>query len=781
MKQILKSTLRNFIRKPATNLINLFGLAISLGLVIILSLYSFSELTTDNFHKNADRVYLYGENGKIYTPGILKEQIDLSISGVETAVRIGNAWESPVFQAAGHDPLQSDLIFADDGFFRLFTYKTIEGNLDVALKEPMSLVITKQLAQKLFGSNQAVGQIVKLNNSKELTVKAVIEKQKENSCLSFNALTSIATQKIVQPNEGEFTEWGWSNFQTFLLLKKNVNPEEIAKKITALIPENNRNDYKNTHLIPLKKIYFSKLELYGADFLHTGDKNRVLILILVAAMVLMIALINFVNISSSHWLDKIRQTGVMKVLGARQSTILRNMLAETFIFFLLALFLSVLLAIIFIPAIQNYTGIRVNPTLMLSGSFLSIAIGISFILSFLFCMIPAFRVSSSNALDNLKKNLNPQTGKSPLRGILVTAQFTIVIVLIAFTLLVQKQVNFGSSSFGFNQENTIAINITPQLNQKKDVLKKILQDNPSVKQVSMCQYYPGKNISQWGTQLETGNGKKQVNFDTFAADAEFFSLMGLQLVSGRFYSDNLSTDAGTVVVNESFLRENKIDNPVGKRLLTRNGAEIIGVVKDFHYKPVNHPIVALAIRNDPYASYCLVNLKTPDFNSLHNAIQNIKKETAEFSPSFPVDITFFDQAVEKMYQSELQFRRTFTLFSGCAIVICCLGILAMSLFACQRRIKEIGIRKVNGAKTSEVMMMLNKDFVKWVAIAFVIATPIAYYAMNRWLESFAYKTELSWWIFALAGLLALGIALITVSWQSWKAATRNPVESLRNE
>ena len=776
---IIKPTYRNFIRKPTTNLISLLGLAISLALVIILSLYSFSELTTDHFHKNADRVYAYGEN-KIHTPGILKEQIDLSIPNVEAAVRIAETWDPPVFQFAENEPLKSDMIFADEGFFRLFSYKTIEGDPEAALKEPMSLVITKPLAEKLFGKEYAVGKPLKLNNSKELTVRAVIESAGGNSCLSFSALTSIANQKIIQPNEGEFTKWDWSNFQTFLLLKNNANPEETTKSIMALVPEDYRNDYKNVKLIPIKNLYFSKLQLFETDFIRLGDKNKVLVLILVAALVLIIALINFVNISSSQWLDKIRQTGVMKVIGAKPFVLLRNMLAETFLFFLSALLLAFLLAVIFIPTIQNYTGISVNSKLMFSLSFLLIAVGGSFMLSFLFSMIPAFKVSSSNALDNLKKNLAPRTGKSPLRGILVAAQFTITIVLIAFTLLVQKQVNFGSSSFGFNQENIVAINITPQLSQKKDVIKKILQNNPSVKQVSMCQYYPGKDISQWAKKIETGDGEKDVDFDTFAADAQFFNLMGLQLVSGRFYSDNLLSDAGKIVVNESFLRQNKIDNPIGKKF-TKNGAEIIGVVKDFHYKAVNHPIAALTIRNDPAASYCLVNLQTSDFNSLHSTIQKIKEQITLLSPSFPVEVMFFDQAVGKMYQSEIQFRKTFSLFAGMAIVICCMGILAMSLFACQRRIKEIGVRKVNGAKISEILAMLNKDFVKWVVVAFVIATPIAYYAMNKWLENFAYKTTLSWWIFALAGLLALGIALLTVSWQSWRAATRNPVEALRYE
>jgi len=229
-----------------------------------------------------------------------------------------------------------------------------------------------------------------------------------------------------------------------------------------------------------------------------------------------------------------------------------------------------------------------------------------------------------------------------------------------------------------------------------------------------------------------------------------------------------------------------MENPIGAKFVMGFGenpplSEIVGVVKDFHYKQVNVPIGSLIIKNDTYASYCLVSASTRNFKSLSSFVQYVKDETNKLSPSFPVEISFLDQAVENMYQSELQFRRTFTLFAGCAIVICCLGILAMSMFACQRRIKEIGIRKVNGARVSEVLAMLNRDFVKWVAIAFVIATPIAWYAMNKWLESFAYKTSLSWWIFALAGLLALGIALLTVSWQSWKAATRNPVEALRYE
>ena len=788
MQNIFKTTFRNFVRKPATNLINLVGLAVSLALVIILSVYSYSELTTDNYHKNGDRLYLYADlNGRMYMPAILKDQIDLNIPEVESAVRLAGGWEAPVFQAGDRDPITSDMVFADADFFKLFTYQAAEGNLETALKEPMTVVLTKPLAEKIFGHEPAVGKTLKLNNNKEMTVSAVINEPQANTSLSFSAITSTETRKIVQPNGEEFTNWGWSNFQLFILLKEGVKPDETAKKIVSLYPKDDQNqeELSRLKLNPFKNVYFAKFSLFGNTYLRGGDKRKVMILLMVAALVLMIALVNFVNISSSQWMEKIRQTGVLKVIGAGKSGLLSNFLSEAFILFLMSLFLAILLVQVLFPVISGYTGIHFNTQLLYKPSFLVVSVAGTFILSIVFSIIPALRISSSKAVDNLKKTIEPGTSSSILRGILVTTQFVIAIVLIAFTVLVQKQVNFGSNNLGFNQENTIGIKLTPQLNSKKEVLKKLLQERPNVAKVSFTQYFPGKQMSHWATN-QGEKEKKQFSFDTFNADAAFFGIAGLQLVQGRFTSEDLPTDRNKLVVNETFLRENKVNDPIGTKMVMGFGqdgglGEIVGVVKDFHYKSVNEPIGSLVIQNQAHAPYCLVSLNTNDFLTLRNTIKEINAAASVISPAFPVEISFFDQAVENLYQSELQFRRTFSLFAGCAIVICCLGILAMSLFACQRRIKEIGIRKVNGATISEVMAMLNRDFVKWVAIAFVIATPIAYFVMNKWLEGFAYKTELSWWIFALAGLLALGIALLTVSWQSWKAATRNPVEALRYE
>ena len=783
MKYLLKTIIRNFIRKPATNLINLLGLAVSFTLVIILSVYCYSELTTDNYHKNGDRVYLYLPSAdRNYTPGVLKENIDTKVPGIESAIRIVGTWEPPVFQGESGNPVTSHLLFADEDFFKLFSYNFIEGDAQSALKDPMTVVITKKLSQQLFGSAEPLGKIIRFNNSKELTVCAVIEEPEKNSCLSISAISSMSTQKLVQGESGEFTDWGWSDFQTFLLLNNGTNPSDVGKTILNIIPTDFQKEYKEARLVPLNKVYFSKFALLGNDYLVTGDKKKVMVLLIVAVLVLIIALVNFFNISSSQWLERIRQTGILKIIGVSRSKILLNVLAEAFIFFLVALLISVDLVNLINPGIRYYTGIRYSSSLTSSPGFIITSLTGILVLSVVFSIIPALRISSSKAIDNLKNTLTPVKSNFSFRGLLVTMQFTIAIILIAFTVLVQKQVRFGSSNLGFNQKNIISIKITSQLDQKKEVFKKLLLEKPAIKEVSFSQFYPGKDTQFRTVQMDLNGEKKELNFDLFSADAVFFRMLGLKLVEGRFYSDTLSTDKLKVVVNETFIREHNLINPLGIKFSMNNREyEIIGVFKDFHFKPVNKSITPLVIRNEPYASYCLVNLHTASFKSLNTLIRDIKASASELSPSFPVEVNFLDQAIQNMYQSELEFRHTFSLFAGCAIVICCLGILAMSLFASQRRIKEIGIRKVNGARISEILSMLNSDFIKWVGIAFVIASPVAWYSMHKWLQSFAYKTELSWWIFGLAGIIAFGIALLTVSWQSWRAATRNPVEALRYE
>lgn len=788
MRFIFKSIINNFTHRPAINIINLAGLSLSLAVVIILSVYCYSELTTDRFNKNVDRVYMYVKSTRgIYTPGILKETIDNKIPGVENIVRMAGTWEPPVFEAEGSEPVTSDLLFADDGFFNLFTFNAVEGDLGSALSEPMMVVITTRLSQRLFGTIYSVGRSIKLNNSKLLTISAVIEEPGANSCISFSALTSIATRKIVQGTtaDGEFKEWGWNNFQTFFLLEKNRDPDEIIRIISEFVPDKEKSSlkYKDASFTRLDKIYFSRFSIFDATYLRFGNKGKVMILLLVAILVLLVALVNYINISSSQWNGKIKQLGLMKVLGARKMEITGNILAESFIFFLSALILGVEFVGVISSGMVNFTGIHFSSGLLHSGGFITFSLLLVLLLSFSFSILPAIRISSSRAVDNLRKSPIHERKNFSFSSILVTVQFTIALSLIAFTFLIQKQVRYGSENMGIKTENIIGIKLTEQLGQKKEVLRKMLQDQPFVSKISFGQYFPGKLISQWGVSLRKNDETKEVKFYTFSADPEFFEMVGLQLVKGRFYTSDISTDRAKMVVNESFARENNIGDPIGGKLNEFNSLEyeIIGVVRDFHYMSFNTPIAPLAILSGPNSSYCLVKIGTGNFNALKKSLDEIRSITSQLSPSFPVEINFFDKAVENMYRSELQFRRTFSVFSACAILISCMGILALSLFTCQRRVKEIGIRKVNGAGITRILFILNRDFLKWVFVAFIISIPISWYAMNKWLQIFSYKTEISWWIFALAGVIVIMIAFITVSFQTLRAATRNPVEALRYE
>jgi putative ABC transport system permease protein len=447
---------------------------------------------TDNYHKNGDRVYLYRLEDRVYTPGLLKDLIDAKVPGVESTVRVGGSWEPPVLQVENKESIISDLIYSDENFFKLFTYNFIEGNAETALKEPLTVVITKTLSYKFFGNEAAVGKTIKLNNDKNLRISAVIEEPNANSCLNISAITNISTRKIVMGNEDEYTNWGWSDFQTFLLLEKGINPEVTGKTILSLFPEEIQKDYLKAKLTPLKKIYFSKFSLLGSNYLIYGDKKKVQILVLVASLVLLIALINFINISSSQWLEKIKQTGVMKVFGATRSSVLVNTIGESFFFFLAALLIAVVLVNAVSPFIRSYAGIHYSQKLTNSPGFMLISLIIIFFLSVTFSIIPALRISSSRAVDNLNKTVSTSSTNFSFRGILVTMQFTIAIVLISFTVLVQKQVRFGSSDLGFDQNNIMSIKLTDQLIQKKDVLKNLLEENSIVKKISFSQFYPGK-------------------------------------------------------------------------------------------------------------------------------------------------------------------------------------------------------------------------------------------------------------------------------------------------
>ncbi len=781
MKCTIKHTFRNIKNKPIVSFLNIIGLSVSLILVIILSTYCYSELTTDTQHIHGKNIYLVKTANGINTPSVLKENIDLKVPEVKKTIRIVEAWKAPVFKTKNSIPVESNLIFSDPEFFKFFTYKAMEGNLKTALDNPYSIVITEKLKTQLFGKTPALGKTIKYNNKELLTVTAVVREPKENSFLKFNAVTSVQTKNAILPQEGELTEWGWSNRQSFVWLNNNVNISEVTSKIHNLYPKKQGQWVKSIHLCPLKDIYFGGFGNYGYSHFQQGDKNKVFILLLVAILILVIALVNFIHITSAQWSEQILKTGILKVNGASRFSIIKNLVIESFLLIFIAILIAIPGLIILSPVIQNYTGIIFNIRLLLSLQFIFIAFVVALSFSIVLSMIPGLKISSSNTVYNLKKSVTVKRTRSFAKGGMVSLQLIISVVLISFTLLVIKQIKFSSDNLVFNQNNSISIKLTDQI--KNDVLKEEINKIATVNKISFTEFYPGNEISNWGgCRFQLEGEEQKIGFSTFNADANFFDVMGLKLIIGKFYPNRLDSINNKVIVNEEFLKFYNIKNPVGGVIMMgQKKYEITGVIQNFHYQSFETPIYPLVIINDEYCPYCIVHINTHNFETLDNSLNEIKNITSEMSPSFPVEISFLDEAVNHMYEKEVQFRRIFSLFSISAIIICALGILAMSIFAAQNRIKEIGIRKVNGAKATEVMHLLNKDIIKWVIVSFTIATPLAWFAMHKWLENFTYKTTLNWWLFALSGMITFGIALLTVSWQSWRAATMNPVEALRDE
>ncbi len=785
MKHTLKLFYRNFRKNLSVNLINVGGLTLSMAVVLMLSAYCYSELMTDRHHDKYDQTFLISSSHKylklgVVTPGVLADHLQNNIPEVQKVVRIAGTWNPPVVKHENGESFQTNLMFADNGFFDVFKYIPIVGDLSNALQEPMSAVVTSSEAIRLFGKTDVVGQNLIINNEYLVTITAVIDEGLNNSFLTFNILLPVSSIPQIPIIDSDFTNWNNLFFLTFVQLENGTDTKKTANIIKNIYYKNSDKESPEAPditLLPTKEIYFAGIDNSYLDFIVVGDKSKVIVLLMVALLIFLMAIINYMNISSYALKDRLHQTGIFKIVGAGRIQLLRNNIFEAILTFVLSVWLALMLTEILRPVVYYYTGMKYANNLIFSPLFIFVSLLVAVLFGILSNISNALKISASPPIHSIRKRFNTGNNKGLYQGTLVVIQFCAAISLISFTLLVNKQIEFGGKDLGFAKDNILAIKFTNQL--KKEVLREKLNSQSNIDKISLTGFYPGKSFSQWQGSLSTDGEEKYVRFTTFDADAHFMDMMSIELISGRNFSDTILSDKNKVLVNESFLKEYDVTLPIGETINKKY--EIIGVVKDFHFKSKNHAIEPLVLLNRGYASYTLVSTHTENFKELSRSVDNIKDICAEMSPDFPVEVSFMDMAVANMYQSEIQFRRTFTFFAGCAIFISCLGILALSLFTSQQRTKEIGIRKVNGAHVEDILMLLNKDFIKWVLIAFIIATPMAYFSMTKWLESFAYKTEISWWIFIIGGCSALLIALATVSWQSWMAARRNPVEALRNE
>lgn len=781
MKHTLKLFYRNFRKNLTVNLINVGGLTLSMAVVLVLATYCYSELTTDWHHDHADQTYLIEGN----TPAILADHMVKEIPELRHVVRIGGTFETPVINLQDGSSYKTELTFVDNGFFKLFQYKSLRGDLKDAFNNPMSLILTEKEAMRLFGTINVVGRIVKINNKHEVVISAIIAPSPGHSFLSLKGVVPMSGRPNMIMGPEEMTSWRFANFKTFFQINTDTDLAGTGHKIESIF-NNNRKKKKASgwvSFVQLKEIYFSGIDNSFSSYIIKGDFSKTITFMMVALLILIIALINYVNISSYGINERSKQTGLFKILGAGKIQVFTNIIFESVMVFFISYWVAILMIEIFRPLIHQSIGMESINKLILQPSFIITSLSITIFFGIVTNIIPSIRHVAVNPAVGMKKTARLKSGEKLFQGTMVVFQFSAAIVLITFTLLVQAQIQYGNTDLGHNDENVIGIRLTKQM--KKEVLKNRLNSKSYIKNVSLTQYFPGQTISKWsGAKLSEEVEGKDVWFNIFTAGTGFVEIMDLEVIAGRNYSDSIMSDQNAILINETFVREYSIENPLDlsfKDDFMGISLNVIGVIKDFHYMPKNHEIGPLIIRNADHAFYCLAEISSNNFTELRTAVEDIESIAADLSPDFPVEISFLDDAIENMYQSEIQFQRIFIFFAGCAIFISCLGILALSLFTSQQRTKEIGVRKVNGAHVEDILLLLNKNFIKWVAIAFVIASPIAWFSMSKWLEGFAYKTEISWWMFLIGGGMALIIALLTVSWQSWMAARRNPVDALRYE
>jgi putative ABC transport system permease protein len=788
----LKAIIRNLLRYRLFSGLNLLGLSIGLTSVLVIALWVYNESGYDKFNKNFDRIYQInfkndkGEFSMAGTPAPLAPAIINDVAALESAVRLRNA-PGFAFKYGANMYFEENGITSDPQLFDIFSFKTIEGNPKEALEQLNSIVITQSFAKRYFGSEDPLNKEIQIEGQGYLSVLAVIEDIPRQSHIQFDYLLS---QKYAEENHFCGMEWGDPNFRTYILLRKNTDPEDAAQAITQVAKEKGMPHVKygrvTALLRPLKDIY---LDYKVNNRLgETGDYRYLYIFSTIAFLILILACINYVNLTISLHTKRLKSTSIRKICGARRATIFWNNFFESGVLVLLAFIITLMILWFLAPSFHTFMNKVLNVHL-LNHVFIGLVGGL-FIVTMIVCSVyPSIVFSGSRAIELMNRYSERKTG---ILKSLVVFQNIIAVVLIVSALGINKQMQYiRHKKLGFNTEQIAYTFLRGDIYKKITVVRQTILEDPDISNVSLkdCLPYSQRNGTvgiSWKINGEWQNEGKSdpISMETTRIDDHYFGMMDVQFAAGRNFSEEMAGDKRNYIVNEEAVRRMGLNYPVGTefRLYGREGT-IVGVIKDTYFKSL-HEIVnpqVFYLYNDESAESYFSVLFFKINGDINSAIAHVQKVWMQNNPGIPFEYHFLDQDYKKLYEKDTRIAKMINLFCSLAVFIACLGLFGQAVISSENRIKEIGIRKVNGAKINEVMILLNKGIITWISLAYLISIPIAWYAMHRWLQNFAYKTNLSWWIFALAGLLALGIALLTVSWQSWRAATKNPVEALRYE
>jgi predicted permease len=787
IKNFFKIAYRNLWRNKGFSAINIFGLAIGMASAILILLWIQNEVSHDRFHKKIDRIYVMNNrdhfNGELHawatTPKILAPTLKADYPEVEQAVRVTDA---DFLFTVGEKHLNVRGIFTDSGFLKTFTFPLVEGNVNTALSENYHIVITEKLAKKLFGDEEAMGKSIRIDSNANFIVSGVMKDLPNNTVFKFEYLLPWSYLKTIGQDD---QYWGNNSVTTFVLLKPGVSEAAFDNKVSDITINHTKDGDNSTTKVFTQP--FKDKWLYGKDDngkYVAGRMERVKTFGIIAALILLIACINFMNLSTARSEKRAKEVGIRKVVGAQKKSLIVQFIAES----VLLAFLSGVIAIILVQLVLPPFNTLVEKNLYLDlGNYQFWLFSIAFILftGFVAGSYPAFFLSSFQPVKVLKGTFRSAQSAINPRKVLVVLQFTFAIALIICTVIVEHQIKYAESrDSGYAKDRLVYVPIEGEIDKHYEAIKNDLLGKGAASAVTKSMSPISQRYSDgWGWTWQGSNeADKKTDFVRMASDADFIKTMGAKLIAGRDIDiKNYPADSTAMLLNETAVKAMRFKNPIGQIVNADNKQwTVVGVVKDFIYESPYEKINPLVIMG-PKSWFTTIHFKLNPANSTEKDLQIAQNVFKEYNPQYPFNYHFVDQEYAKKFGEEKRTGTLAALFAGLTIFISCLGLFGLATYMAENRIKEIGVRKVLGASVASITALLSKDFLKLVIISFVIAAPIAWLAMHSWLQSYTYRISIQWWVFALAGILSVIIAILTVSYQAIKAAIANPVKSLRSE
>ena len=784
LKNYLKIVLRNMRRGKVYTFINLAGLAVGMACIILISLWVKDELSYENSQRNLKNLYAVSmkdakdkdtrESVSFTVPYALASIMKQNFPEIMDFTRIQKRsnFESCMLRYGNKSFYEDGLLLVDPSFFKMFTYRFLDGSPETALKEQNSIVITGKTAEKFFGKENPVGKILRFNNRQDLIVSAVVQAPPHNSEIQFDAVAPIQIlgEKIL-------SGWSWES-STYIQVRDNTDIGKLKQEISGMI--------QKYHPIPGLKVIsgiqpLSRMHLYYGN----GDIKLLYVFISVAIFILLIACINYMNLSTARFNKRTREVGLRKVLGAQRGSLVKQFLGESVSMSILALFIAVVLVEILLPLFNTLTD--KNMSLISSGNFPITCglLGLAVVVGVIAGSYPAIFLSSFQPATVIKGTAITNSKSSLLRTVLVVTQFTIAIILIASTIVIYTQYNYMiNKDLGFNKDQIVYIPVNKELEQNIESIKNVLTQNSDIKYVTVASCLPNQvgNVNPIDWAGKQDNNMVFIHF--VVTDRDYLNTFRMKLSAGRNFSKDFPDDVSNFIINKKTAQLMNLKDPLNKKVTYMGlSGKVIGVVNNFINRPLEEKSNPLIMTINPkfynyFLQYVLIKINS---NNVKGTLGYIEKVSKEFAPDYPVNFKFLDKTVDNLYQSTKHTWYLFEAFAFLAILISCLGLFGLASYMIELRTKEIGIRKTLGATVHGVVILLSQEFVKWVILANLIALPSAYYFMNKWLQDFAYKIELTWWMFVIAGIIALVIALATIGFQTINAATVNPVKSLRYE